>query len=89
MDTRGTFIIAEMSANHNGSLETALNTISAIKDSGADAVKIQTYRPTSLTLNLNHGDFAPKTHGPWKGYTPWELYSEACTPYEWHNELAE
>lgn len=64
-------------------------TIEAIKKSGADAVKIQTYKPDSLTLKLNDGYFKPRTKGLWKGYTPWELYSEASLPYEWHLEIKE
>tara|TARA_Y100000768_G_scaffold310435_1_gene244809 strand:+ start:14322 stop:15332 length:1011 start_codon:yes stop_codon:yes gene_type:complete len=82
-------IIAEISANHNNDLNLTKKTIEAIKKSGADAVKIQTYKPDSLTLKLNDGYFKPRTKGLWKGYTPWELYSEASLPYEWHLEIKE
>jgi len=82
-------IIAEISANHNNDFKLTKRTIEAIKDSGADAVKIQTYKPESLTLKLNDGYFKPRTSGLWKGYTPWELYSKASLPYEWHRELKE
>ena len=82
-------IIAEISANHNNDLNLTKKTIEAIKKSGADAVKIQTYKPDSLTLKLNDGYFKPRTKGLRKGYTPWELYSEASLPYEWHLEIKE
>lgn len=82
-----TFIIAELSANHNNDLDLAIETIKAIAKSGADAVKVQTYKPESLTLNLQDGYFAPRTEGAWKGYTSWNLYSQAALPYEWHEEL--
>ena len=80
-------IVAELSANHNGSLKLALDTLSKMKEAGADAVKVQTYKPESLTLDLSTGYFASRTSGPWKGYTPWKLYSEAALPYEWHIDL--
>jgi pseudaminic acid synthase len=83
------FIIAELSANHNNDLNLAIKTIEAIAKTGANAVKVQTYKPESLTLNLNTGYFAPKTDGLWKGYTLWELYEKASLPYEWHPKLQE
>ena len=80
------FIIAEISANHNGSLERAIQTISAAKDSGVDAVKIQTYSPDTMTINVINDDF--KIHeGLWEGRTLFELYKEAYTPFEWHENL--
>ena len=84
-----TFIIAELSANHNNDLQLALKNIDAIAKTGADAVKVQTFLPESLTLNLSTGYFAPRTEGNWKGYTSWDLYSEASLPYEWHPILKE
>lgn len=84
-----TYIIAELSANHNNDFEVAKKTVEAIAKTGADAVKVQTYKPQSLTLDLNTGSFAPKTEGLWKGYTPWKLYSQACMPYEWQPKLKE
>lgn len=84
---RRTFVVAELSANHNNSFETAAKTIEAIADSGADAVKVQTYNPESLTLNIDTGYFAPIKEGLWKGYTPWQLYEEAAMPYEWQPKL--
>lgn len=82
-----TFIIAELSANHNNDFELAVKTIQAMADAGADAVKVQTYKPESLTLDLDTGHFAPKTEGLWKGYTPWNLFTEAAMPYEWQPKL--
>lgn len=81
------YIIAELSANHNNNFELAKETIQAMADSGADAVKIQTYKPKSLTLEMNTGFFSPRTDGLWKGYTPWDLYSEASMPYDWQPKL--
>lgn len=81
------FIIAELSANHNNDYSLAVETIKAMAAAGADAVKIQTYRPESLTLNLDKGYFAPRSEGLWKGYTAWDLYTEASMPYEWQPKL--
>lgn len=82
-------IIAELSANHNNNLDTALHTAQAAIDSGADAIKVQTYRPESLALDIDNEIFGPKTEGPWKGWRPWDLYKEACLPYEWHYPIKE
>lgn len=79
-------IVAEMSANHGHNLETAKDTIRAIAECGADAVKLQTYTPESLTLDVKTPDFL--LHGGlWDGRWLYDLYKEACTPYEWHAEL--
>ncbi|EAI4448258.1 pseudaminic acid synthase [Campylobacter lari] len=82
------FIIAELSANHANSLEIALKTIQAAKQAGADAIKIQTYTPDSLTLNSDKKDFIIEG-GLWHGRKLYELYEEAKTPYEWHEKLFE
>lgn len=82
-----TLIIAELSANHNNDFNLAVNTIEAMAVSGADAVKVQTYKPESLTIDSDTGYFTPRTEGLWKGYTPWKLYSEAAMPYEWQPKL--
>ncbi|MGY8748140.1 MAG: pseudaminic acid synthase [Pirellulales bacterium] len=82
------YIIAEVSANHNGSLQRALETIKAAKDSGVDAVKIQTYTPETMTIDVSMDDFVIH-EGLWKGRTLYDLYSEAHTPFEWHKELFE
>ena len=80
------FIIAEISANHGGSIQRAKDTILAAKSAGADAVKIQTYTPDTMTLDTNKCDFVIN-EGLWEGYSLYELYKEACTPFEWHKEL--
>jgi len=80
------YIIAELSANHGGSLEIAKKTIESAKKYGADAVKIQTYTANSMTLDCDKDDFLIK-EGTWKGYKLFDLYKEASTPYEWHDEL--
>ncbi|RKO64603.1 pseudaminic acid synthase [Campylobacter sp. P255] len=82
------FIIAELSANHASSLDIALKTIQAAKKAGADAIKIQTYTPDSLTLNSNKKDFTIEG-GLWHGRKLYELYEEAKTPYQWHEKLFE
>ena len=80
------FIIAEISANHNCSILQAKQMILAAKQSGADAVKLQTYTPDTMTINSNKSDFLI-TDGLWKGLSLFELYEIAHTPYEWHKEL--
>jgi len=82
------FVIAELSANHGGSIQRAKETILAAKNSGADAVKIQTYTPDTMTLDSNKNDFMIND-GLWKGYNLYQLYKEAYTPFEWHKELFE
>jgi len=82
-----TYIIAELSANHNNDFELAVKTIEAIAKAGADAVKVQTYKPESLTVDLDSGFFAPRKKGLWAGYTPWKLFTEAAMPYEWQPKL--
>jgi pseudaminic acid synthase len=81
------FIIAELSANHNGNLEVAKKTIKAAKEAGADAIKLQTYRADTITLNSNKEDFVIKGGTLWDGKSLYELYEEAHTPWEWHKEL--
>lgn len=80
------YVIAEMSANHNGNIETAFKLIEAAKRSGADAVKLQTYRPDTITLNCDREDFRI-SGGLWDGRTLYELYEEAHMPWEWHAPL--
>ena len=80
------YIIAELSANHGGSIDMAKHSIKLAKDSGANAVKIQTYTPDTMTIDCNKTDFLI-TEGLWKGYTLYDLYSEAYTPFEWHEQL--
>lgn len=80
------YIIAELSANHNGSIERAIKTISEAKKCGADAIKIQTYTAETMTINSNSPDFMIKK-GLWKGYKLYDLYKWAETPFEWHEEI--
>ena len=87
--TDGVYIIAEMSANHNGSLKTALKTIKAAKDAGANAIKLQTYRADTITLDCKKDDFLIDGGTLWDGKNLYELYQEAYTPWEWHKELFE
>lgn len=82
-----TFIIAELSANHNGNLDIALDTIKAAKEIGADAIKIQTYRADTITLNSKKDDFLISGGTLWDGKNLYELYEEAHTPWEWHKEI--
>ncbi len=80
------YIIAEISANHNGSIDKAKETILHAKKSGASAVKIQTYTPDTMTIEKSDGDFLIN-EGLWKGYSLYNLYRKAFTPFEWHEDL--
>jgi pseudaminic acid synthase len=80
------FIIAELSANHNGSIETAIETIRAAKRAGADCIKLQTYTADTITIDSQNEDFLIKGT-IWEGKNLYELYKEAYTPWEWHQAL--
>lgn len=82
------YIIAEMSANHNGNIQTAYKILESAHRAGADAVKMQTYTPDTITLNCDSEDFQIHS-GLWNGKTLYELYEEAHTPWEWHKPLFE
>ncbi len=82
------FFVAEISANHNGSLQNAKKLIYIAKKYGADAVKLQTYTPDTMTINSHRDEFKIKS-GLWKGKTLWKLYEEAQTPFEWQKQLFE
>jgi len=82
------FIIAELSANHNGSVETAIETIKAAKRAGADAIKFQTYTADTITIDSGKDDFIIKGT-IWEGRNLYSLYKEAFTPWEWHQKLFE
>ena len=83
------FIIAELSANHNGSLENALETIRAAKRTGANAIKLQTYTADTLTIDCDKNDFIIKSGSIWDGQSYYKLYESAYTPWEWHQALFE
>ena len=80
------FFVAEISANHNGSLVHAKRLIKMAKKYGADAVKLQTYTPNTMTIKSSKLDFKIRG-GLWDGKTLWDLYKKAQTPFEWHKEL--
>lgn len=83
-------VIAEMSGNHNKSLERALEIVDAAADSGAGAIKLQTYTPDILTLDSYSSAFyLPKDGNPWSGQRLWDLYEEAYTPWDWHQPIFE
>jgi len=83
----GVFVIAELSANHNGSLEIAKQSIDAAKECGANAIKLQTYTADTITLNCKNDDFMVDGGTLWDGKNLYELYEWASTPWEWHEEL--
>jgi len=80
------YIIAEMSANHNGNIDNAYKIINMAKASGADAVKLQTYHPDTITMDMNTPEFMIEG-GLWDGQSLYELYNEAFMPWEWHKPL--
>lgn len=82
------FVIAEMSGNHNQSLEKALEIVEAAAKSGAHAIKLQTYTADGLTIDASHGLFnIENKNSLWKGYNLYQLYQKAATPWEWHKEI--
>jgi pseudaminic acid synthase len=85
-DLNRTFIVAELSANHAQRKEIAIESVKAAKKAGADAIKLQTYKPDTMTLESDNQYFQI-TEGLWKGQNLYQLYKEAYTPWEWHEEL--
>ncbi|RDU71249.1 pseudaminic acid synthase [Helicobacter aurati] len=84
--THSPFIVAELSANHNQKIELALQSVEAVAKSGAHAIKVQTYKPSCLTLQC-YNDFFRIKEGLWRDKYLWELYQEAQMPWEWHAEI--
>ena len=82
-----TLIVAELSANHNHNYDLAAKTIEAMAKAGADAVKFQTFKPLSFTMDVDNEDFGPRKTGLWKGWRPCELYKQGSLPYEWQPRL--
>ena len=89
LEKDGTYIIAELSANHNGSIDIAKDTIKAAKDIGANAIKLQTYTADTMTLDCKKDDFMVDGGTLWDGKSLYELYQWAYTPWQWHKELFE
>jgi len=89
LETDGIFIIAELSANHNGKLQNALDAIKAAKDIGANCIKLQTYSADTMILDCKKNDFMINQDTLWDGQYLYDLYIEASTPWEWHKELFE
>jgi len=87
LEKDGTFIIAELSANHGGKIEIAKETIKAAKEIGANAIKLQTYTADTLTLDCDNDDFIIKGGTLWDDKKLYDLYKEAYLPWEWHEEL--
>ena len=82
------FVIAEMSGNHNQSLEKALQIVDAAASSGVHAIKLQTYTPDTITLDMSGGNFEIRDpNSLWTGQNLHELYKQAHTPWEWHKPL--
>ena len=82
------FVIAEMSGNHNQSLERALEIVEAAAKSGAHALKLQTYTPDTITLDIDEGEFfIEDEQSLWKGQSLYDLYKQAYTPWEWHEPI--
>jgi pseudaminic acid synthase len=84
---KSTFIIAELSANHGQDISIAIETVRAAKKAGADAIKLQTYRPDTISIDCDNEYFQINDGTQWDGRTLYDLYQEAHLPWEWHEEL--
>lgn len=89
IDFKDVFIVAELSANHGGDIKVAIETIRAAKRAGANAIKLQTYTPNTMTIDSESDDFIINNGSIWDGEKFYELYKKAYTPWEWHEELFE
>jgi len=87
LESDGIYIIAELSANHNGKLQNAIDAVKAAKEIGADCIKLQTYTADTITLDCKKNDFMINHDTLWDGRYLHDLYQEAYTPWEWHKEL--
>jgi len=85
--TGHTYVIAELSGNHNRSFDLAVDTIKALATTGADAIKLQTYTADTITLDVSKPEFMTRSDGPWAGQSLYSLYQKAYTPWEWHAPL--
>ena len=81
------FIVAELSGNHNGKIQNVFKAIDLVKKSGANAIKIQSYEPNTITLNVKNKHFLIDDDSIWKGKYLHDLYTEAHTPFKWHKEI--
>ena len=81
------FIVAELSANHGQNIQIALKSIKIAKKVGADAIKLQTYTPDTITLDVKSDLFKVQKNTIWEGKYLYDLYKEAFTPWEWHEKL--
>ncbi len=86
--TKAPYVVAELSANHGGRLQKALDLVKAAADNGADAIKLQTFTPDSMTLDSRSAPFVVSGGTPWDGRSLYDLYVEAQTPLEWHEKIA-
>jgi pseudaminic acid synthase len=86
---KSVFIVAELSANHNNSIETALESVKEAKNAGANAIKLQTYTPDTMTLDVLSDDFKINNGSIWDGETLYDLYRKAHTPWDWHEKIFE
>ena len=86
-DRKKVYIIAELSANHNQDFDIAIRTIQAMKDSGADAVKVQTYTPENMTMDSDKPWFQTRKDSLWAGQKLFDLYKKGATPWDWHEKM--
>ena len=86
-DNSRAYIIAELSANHEQNFDLAVETIKAMKEAGADAVKLQTYTPDSITLDSDKPWFKTREDSLWAGQKMYDFFKKGTTPWEWHSKL--